>query len=159
MGKLYTLAKLAEVTGIPPSTVRYYRDKWPIYFPYKGEGRKKRYEKQAVEVLLLIRKMAENNESAENVEKALRSTFTAFIDHSLVETETVAAKQQQQYLETIGESLALIADQRRKMEEYEAQLQEVEDRLLGEIEDLEKKVDKLKGPSWWDRLLNRGDKE
>ncbi|SHK92099.1 MerR family transcriptional regulator [Desulforamulus aeronauticus] len=45
-----TIADISRVTGFPESTVRFYRDKFHNYIPYRGEGRKRRYEPAAIKI-------------------------------------------------------------------------------------------------------------
>jgi len=41
MDKLYSIAEISRLTGVPPSTIAYYRDKYQQYFPTVGKGKKK----------------------------------------------------------------------------------------------------------------------
>lgn len=53
-----TIADIARETGIAESTIRFYRDKFAHYLPSVGEGRKRRYEPQAIKIFKEIAKLS-----------------------------------------------------------------------------------------------------
>jgi len=124
MGKTYTIKELAKITKMPESTVRYYRDRHADFFPYEGSGRKKRYEEQAIKVLRLIAEKAKNNESAEDIEKALSLNFTRIIEAGDIKAVAATADSQRWLLDVIGNNLSVMADQKERIERLEAQGQE-----------------------------------
>lgn len=116
MDKHYTIAEMGKILNIPESTVRYYRDRYQQYIPFKGQGRKKRYAEQALNVLRIIAEESNRNITAEEIDKLLSLKFTSFVE---VEDETAiktAVTQQQlnlvpfDMLSSITESLKVIAD-------------------------------------------------
>jgi DNA-binding transcriptional MerR regulator len=46
--ELMTMAELAKQTGLPESTVRYYRERFAPYVPVVGEGRGRHYHPEAL---------------------------------------------------------------------------------------------------------------
>lgn len=49
-----TIAEVARIIGAPLSTVRLYRDEFEEYVPCRGQGRKRRYEAEGIDVLRRI---------------------------------------------------------------------------------------------------------
>lgn len=126
MDKYYTIAEMGKILNIPESTVRYYRDRYSQYIPFKGQARKKRYTEQALNVLRIIAEESNRNTTAEEIDELLGSKFTSFIEVEC-ETATKAAVAQQQLnlvpfeiLSHMSESLKVIAD---KMVIFEQQQQ------------------------------------
>lgn len=46
--ELMTMAEIAKQSGLPESTVRYYRERFAPYVPAVGEGRGRRYHPEAL---------------------------------------------------------------------------------------------------------------
>lgn len=70
-----TIAEIAKRLELPESTVRYYRDRFLPYIPAVGEGRKKRYRVEALDVLGLIAQGLRSNRSAVDIENELAARF------------------------------------------------------------------------------------
>ena len=67
-----SLREVGRLLGIPPSTVVYYKDRFASYIPSQGgEGRRKRYPSEVLDIFRRIREMFENNWSAEQIEQEL----------------------------------------------------------------------------------------
>lgn len=70
--KFISLREVARQLNIPPSTVVYYKDRFTDYVPSQGgEGRRKRYPAEVVEIFRRIREMFNNNWSTEQIEQEL----------------------------------------------------------------------------------------
>ncbi len=50
MTTLSTIQEIAKQLQVPESNIRYYRDRFEEYIPSVGDGRLKRYKKEAVDV-------------------------------------------------------------------------------------------------------------
>lgn len=80
MTRLLSIKDISQELGIPQSTLRYYRDLFMDYLPAVGEGKKKRFYPEAVEVFQAIAKGMHKNKSAEDIANDLNQRFTRFID-------------------------------------------------------------------------------
>lgn len=54
--QLLTMAQIAKQLNLTESTARFYRDRFEDFIPSVGEGRKKQYKLETVEVLRFITK-------------------------------------------------------------------------------------------------------
>ncbi|MGE4292965.1 MAG: MerR family transcriptional regulator [Desulfovibrio sp.] len=70
--KFISLREVARQLNIPPSTVVYYKDRFSEYVPSQGgEGRRKRYPAEVIDIFRRIREMFNNNWSTEQIEQEL----------------------------------------------------------------------------------------
>ena len=74
-GDLLTAAALAGELGIPESTTRYYLRRYAAWVPSAGEGRGKRYRREALDVLRFVADQHRAGLSADLVEASLSSRF------------------------------------------------------------------------------------
>ena len=139
MDKCYTIAEIGKVLHLPESTVRYYRDRYTHYIPFQGQGRKKRYPQQALEVLRMITEESHRNTTAEAIEELLSRKFPTFVEVEIgTATPTAAAQQQANFpsfelLQNMSESLKIIAE---KMILFEQQQQVIaeQSRRMAQLE-------------------------
>ncbi len=75
MSGLLTIKEIAQKLDMPESNIRYYRDKFESFLPYEGEGRKRRYRPEALEIFAFIGEQFSKNRSSVEVEKELGSRF------------------------------------------------------------------------------------
>lgn len=80
MTELLSIKDISQELGIPQSTLRYYRDLFMDYLPATGEGKKKRFYPEAVEVFQAIAKGMHQNKNADDIATDLNKRFTRFID-------------------------------------------------------------------------------
>ena len=52
--ELLTIKEIARQLDLPESNIRYYRDRFEDFLPYVGEGRKRRYKPEALDVFRFI---------------------------------------------------------------------------------------------------------
>lgn len=137
--KLMTIAEIAKELDIPESTARYYRDNFIDYVPSVGEGRKKRYRPETVEVLRLIAEGFKRRLTATEIENGLSQMFPRNFAIEEPTTITTAAAQQQsenevkQYalqlqiaLEQMTKTMQVIADQKEEIAELRKHVADVE---------------------------------
>jgi DNA-binding transcriptional MerR regulator len=74
---LYTLREIARHLDLPESTVRYYRDAFAGHIPTVGQGRRRRYPREALEVLAEIARLYANGKTREAIEVALGAVEVA----------------------------------------------------------------------------------
>ena len=129
--QFYTIKRLSEITGIPESTVRYYRDRYPDYFHHTGRGRKKRYKKEALDALRLIAEASKRSLTAEETRELLDTEIHRFIDVEK-ETAVTTATTQQQLNDSYLPILEMIANQDerlKRLEKQEEQIQKLEEEM------------------------------
>lgn len=139
MKKLMTIAEVAKELDIPESTARYYRDSFIDYIPSVGEGRKKRYRSETVEVLRFIAEGFKRKLTAIEIESGLSQMFPRNFEVEQPTAVTTAAAQQQsenevkQYalqlqmaLEQMGKTMQVIADQKEEIAELRKHVADVE---------------------------------
>lgn len=139
MKKLMTIAEVAKELNIPESTARYYRDSFIDYIPSVGEGRKKRYRSETVEVLRFIAEGFKRKLTAIEIETGLSQMFPRNFDIEQPTATTAAVVQQQsesdvnQYalqlqnaLEQMTKTMQVIADQKEEIAELRKHVADVE---------------------------------
>lgn len=89
-----TLKQLSQQAGIPESTARYYRDKYSQFFQVRGDGRKRRYHPNTIDVLKFIAEQTQASQTQEQVDEGLSRKFTRVYDVS-IETQRNNATTQQ----------------------------------------------------------------
>lgn len=70
-----TIADIARETGIAESTIRFYRDKFAHYLPSIGEGRKRRYEPQAIKIFKEIAELSNKGTLNSEIELFLSKQY------------------------------------------------------------------------------------
>jgi DNA-binding transcriptional MerR regulator len=91
---LLTVKDLAQAMGLGESTVRFWRDRYADFFPYVGEGKRRRYRPEAVEVLRFIAERANRSENSEAIAEALARVFPRSITIAEESQRSNAATQQ-----------------------------------------------------------------
>lgn len=71
---LLSIADLARRLQLPESTTRYYCKRFAAHLPHEGEGRRRRYRSEAVEILSAIAKSMRQNKNALAVDFALQAS-------------------------------------------------------------------------------------
>lgn len=146
---LLTIAEIAKQMNIPESTVRFYRDRFEAYIPSVGEGRKKRYKPEAVEVLRIIAEGYNRKLTAEEIESQLSTAFPRNIEFEREPQQAIATVQQQVVPHEIVDVLKQMADQKEELR----RLQEKVDRL--EQYWIEHYREKANKKSFWKRIFRR----
>ncbi|RCO04253.1 MerR family transcriptional regulator [Bacilli bacterium] len=139
MKKLMTMAEVAKELNIPESTARYYRDHFIDYIPSVGEGRKKRYRLETVEVLRFIAEGFKRKLTAIEIEDSLSQMFPKNIDMKETTAITTAVVQQQSEndnkhyalqlqnaLEQMNATMKIIADQKEEITELRKHVADIE---------------------------------
>ncbi|BBB89710.1 MAG TPA: MerR family transcriptional regulator [Methylomusa anaerophila] len=80
MVDLLSIKEISQKLGIPQSTLRYYRDIFMDYLPSSGEGKKKRFFPEAIDVFAAIAKGMQQNKNAEEIAAELDTKFARFIE-------------------------------------------------------------------------------
>lgn len=133
------MAQIAKQLNLAESTARFYRDRFEDYIPTVGEGRKKRYKPETIEVLRFIAEGFKRNLTAIDIEDGLSRMVARNIEVKEETAITIAATQQQseneikQYnlqlqiaLEQISAAMQLIADQKEEITELRKHIADIE---------------------------------
>lgn len=111
MSDLLTVSAIAKRLKLPESSVRFYRDKYAAFIPTTGEGRKKRYRSEAVEVLGYIASQSRAGVPSDILEQGLTERFPMDAEpqqdpQQPQERSLTTAAAQQQTLETLEKRLS-----------------------------------------------------
>ena len=85
---LLTIKDIARELDVPESNLRYYRDRFEDYLPSVGQGRKRRYKKEALEVFRYIVQGFQNDKTTEQIAEELPKHFPRKLDFADQETPT-----------------------------------------------------------------------
>lgn len=77
---LLTIKDIARELDVPESNLRYYRDRFEDYLPSIGQGRKRRYKKEALEVFRYIVQGFQNDKTTEQIAEELPKHFPRKLD-------------------------------------------------------------------------------
>lgn len=153
MTELLSIKDISQELGIPQSTLRYYRDLFLDYLPAMGEGKKKRFYPEAVEVFQTIAKCMHQNKNADDIANELDSRFTRFIEIEPEPQESSATHSQadengqSQALATVHQFdgstiMAVIASQNQALQQIAATISMVNGQQE-ELQHLKQEVSKL----------------
>ena len=134
MDELLTIADIARELDIPESTVRYYRDRFAEYIPIVGEGRKRRYRAEAMDIFRTIAEGMKNHLTAEGVENELNDLYPLSVAYEMEPQQTTAEPQQR------SELAVMLA---QALEQQNATIQQVatsQEELIREVEDLKNEL-------------------
>jgi len=124
------MAQIAKQLNLAESTARFYRDRFEDFIPSIGEGRKKRYKPETIEVLRFIAEGYNRNLTAMDIKDSLSRVVARNIEFEEVSATTTATAQQQseielkQYalqlqnaLKQMGTTMQIIANQKEEISE------------------------------------------
>jgi len=77
---MYTFKQAADLAKLHENTARNYRDRFPDYFTWTGEGRRRRYSEETVPLLTFISKKVSKNMTQEQIQTELERKFGIFIN-------------------------------------------------------------------------------
>ena len=103
--ELLSLQEIAERLNMPPSTVRYYRNKYKDFMPEVAAGRYKKFQPEAVEIIKFIAAATTATKQQQEIKELLSAKFALNIDKeeegestAATATTTAATKQQQTFI-------------------------------------------------------------
>lgn len=139
--QLLTMAQIAKQLNLAESTARFYRDRFEDFIPSIGEGRKKRYKPETIEVLRFIAEGYNRNLTAIDIRDGLSHMVARNIEFEEVTATTTATVQQQskielkQYalqlqiaFEQMGTTMQIIANQKEEIAELRKHIAVIENR-------------------------------
>ena len=152
--QLLTMAQIAKQLNLAESTARFYRDRFEDFIPSVGEGRKKRYKPETIEVLRFIAEGFNRNLTAMDIKDGLSRMVAMNIEFEEVTATTTAATQQQsksepnQYalqlqfaVEQMSSAMQIIADQKEEIAELRKQVAVIENRQQEQQEYINSKLE------------------
>lgn len=143
---LLTIKEIAKQLQVPESNIRYYRDRFDEYIPSVGEGRRRRYKKEAVDVFAAIVQGYKEEKNTEQIasELAARYPRTVEVDRASEagenRTQIIAAGQNQGAENT---SHSLLQTQSRTLEHLAAALAR-KSSVTSELSSLRQEQERLK---------------
>ena len=109
MAELLTLHQISKTLGIPESSLRYYRGKFPEYIPSSGEGKTRRYHPEAVEVFSYIAQEIKKGKTTSDISEDISRRFTRFIDIRKTTSEESTTKSQNIEKTQVDSALQVLA--------------------------------------------------
>ncbi len=155
--ELLTLKQIAQRLNMPPSTVKYYRDKYADYMPGVKAGRYMKYEPEAIEIIQIIADGVKNNLQQQHINELLSAKFALNIEQTELRTTatTTATTEQQQTDITSKDHYKLIAALRDEiffLRDQVNQLQNDNRQLTGKL----LQIQAPQRPGLWQRIFKRG---
>lgn len=128
--KLYTLAELSEVTGIPESTIRNYRKRFKSYIHTTQDGsRYPKYTDDAPEVLRMIARAYKQGLSHAEIARELNLNYAQSISDAQEPPEShqtaLATMSPAEALGIVAQAMQMMADQRAEVEALRAEIKEL----------------------------------
>jgi DNA-binding transcriptional MerR regulator len=117
--ELLTLKEISRRLNVPESSIRYYRDRFEEYLPARGEGRKRRYRSEALEIFRTIVQGYKNDRNAEEIKDHLERQLQSGSSHienvassqsSALQTFDASSKSPQDILQSQAQTLSCIAN-------------------------------------------------
>lgn len=160
---MYTFKQAAELAGIHENTARTYRDRFPEFFTWTGEGRRRRYAESTVSLLKFIGEKVAQNLTQEQIQVELEREYGIFINTITQENNITAQEENNstitpvQFAELVRIAVAKELQSRdAQIIELKAELQESRKAIEALINERDKEILALireamaeKKKSWW----------
>jgi DNA-binding transcriptional MerR regulator len=114
--RLLTIADIARHFSLPESTARYYCKRFAAYMPVCGEGRRKRYRKEALNVTRAVLAAMRDTRTAAGVEAMLAENFPCNALSLMTPVDSVSLPEETLPVSVEGVPLQLIEQQGRALE-------------------------------------------
>ena len=177
--ELLSIADIARHFALPESTTRYYCKRFASFIPSVGEGRRRRYRPETVEIISTILEEMKKSRTASTVEEALASRYPRNVlalttDSDMAQENTkmlpglpVAALQlmerQTRALEGIAELVRVLVDklspgENAPSDDHRTLRKDLEDlRILLHASEKTQQADLDQLRSWMARVIQRRD--
>lgn len=160
MERLYTISDIAKELHIPESTAGYYVRTFIDYMPVVGEGRRKRYKPEVVEVIGTIRQAFNNHLLQDQVVELLTQKYGVNIEvskdldiynNSLIEQQRVI-KQMASTISDLQQQIAEVKSEvKAQGEQQELSLNERDRRLM----ELIRAIQEERQMTFWQKIKRR----
>jgi len=114
--RLLAIADIARHFSLPESTARYYCKRFAAYMPVCGEGRRKRYRKEALDVIRAVLEAMRETRTAAGVEDMLAENFPCNALSLMAPIASVPLPEEALPVSVQGVPLQLIEQQNRALE-------------------------------------------
>lgn len=91
--ELLTIAELSRALDIPESTARYYCNRFAEYLPASGEGRRRRFTRESLDVLRKITEIMRRDKNSYAVDLALRGESSAIQPFAAADSPPLVAQE------------------------------------------------------------------
>ena len=159
--KYHTMVEMAKIIGIPESTARGYRDRFPSYFSTTGQGRGKRYTEEAMEALRIVAPMSRQGIPIEDIESALEARFGVLVEsqgsqsHVVVSQSQIVVEKNRALIATFVSELTMMREQ---VTALQAQLESRDDsrdrQLVAVMREIQEMRQEMRQP-WWRKIFGR----
>ena len=158
--KYFTMVEMAKTIGIPESSARGYRDRFPSYMSTTGQGRGKRYTEDALEALRIVATMSrEGGIPTEEIESALEARFGVVIESHESQPQTVVSSSQIVADNSQALVVAITSEMTAMREQIMALNAQLEDReesrdlqLVAVMREIQEMRQEIRRP-WWKKLF------
>lgn len=159
--KYHTMVEMAKIIGIPESTARGYRDRFPSYFSTTGQGRGKRYTEEAMEALRIIAPMSRQGIPIEDIETALEARFGVVVESQdsqsqiVVSQSQIVADENQALVAAFVSELTVMREQVAALQtQLEARDDSRDRQLVAVMREIEEMRQEIRQP-WWRKIFRR----
>lgn len=140
---------IASESGLNESTIRFYRQKFPEFFYFNLEGKRKKYAPEVVEIVKFISECYDQKWDSEDIRAALVKKYNQVHDVQPIEKPQEVQQYPNLDMELFREMLAQYMTQMeqrvKEAEEKAVKAQEKADRIELENEKMQERYDRLIG--------------
>jgi len=159
--KYHTMVEMAKIIGIPESTARGYRDRFPSYFSITGQGRGKRYTEEAMEALRIVAPMSRQGIPTEDIEAALAARFGVMVESQdsqsqvVVSQSRIVADENQALVAMFVSELTVMREQVMALQaQLEARDDSRDRQLVAVMREIQEMRQEIRQP-WWRKIFRR----
>ena len=173
--RLLTIAEIAKHFSLPESTARFYCKRFMDYLPHVGEGKRRRYRREVLDVFEVILDEMKKSKSASAVEEQLSYQFPRNIEQATARPQQLPQQQdsnpaltvdmvgglgvilqaQHKALDSIAHALTALASREQNVADIREQLLDSQ----REVEVLRKEIRLLKDLQGESELVHQQDLE
>lgn len=161
----YTLQQIADNMGRSRSTLNEWRKRFDSYIPSVGQGRQRRYKREALNIFEAIARLKDANETNDQIKEYLDQ----ITDEIIIEDKPAESDSPPPLLRQMFDSYNELLDQNEEMRNQMQQMQEEqqaskkrEELLLQKLDSLTTKFDEKEAQesqeeekkSFWQKLFN-----
>jgi DNA-binding transcriptional MerR regulator len=114
--RLLSIVDIARHFSLPESTTRYYCKRFAAYMPVSGEGRRKRYRKEALDVIRTVLDSMRDTRTAASVDAVLAENFPCNAVSLMTPVESAPPDDATLPMPVQGIPLQLVEQQNRALE-------------------------------------------
>lgn len=156
--KYFTMVQMAKLIGIPESTARGYRDRFPAYIDTIGQGRTKRYTENALKALRMVATMSREGIPNSDIEATLIASFGLPCESQNSQSQIVVSPSgivadESQAITMLAAEMSTLREQLTTLQAQIEARDDARDRQLCEVlREIQETRHELARP-WWKRLF------